>query len=90
VISVVGAQSTYIVYLEFLSVNRIGPPLPHPQASESPLPLVPGRETHSLVVEGVEGPNSDEGTVRTAGEKAKHSVYSTLWIGGLGPGGGGG
>jgi hypothetical protein len=42
------------------------PPPPHPQASVSALPLVPGGGTHSLAGEvvggGGGGPNSDEGT----------------------------
>ncbi len=49
----------------FSSRPRIGtPPPPHPQASVCVPPLIWfwGRGTHSLAREGVEGPNSDEGT----------------------------
>ena len=48
--------------LSFLSSrpNWDPPPPPHPQASVTPPPLVPGG-TYSLAREGVD-PNSDEGT----------------------------
>jgi hypothetical protein len=46
----------------FLQSSELGPPTPppHPQASVSPFGS--GGGTHSLGGEGLEGPNSDEGT----------------------------
>ncbi len=49
--------------LSFSPVVGVGtPPPPHPQASVSPPPLVPGGGAHSLAIERLESPNSDEGT----------------------------
>ncbi len=46
----------------FRRPNWNPPPTPHPQASVSPPPLVPGGGTHSLGVEGVGESQLDEGS----------------------------